>query len=69
MEAEAAAGRQDTRTLYRITSKLKGGDRNPEPPVKDSEGKTINSEADKIKRWKEHFESILNRKNQDTEQR
>lgn len=60
-EAERAAQRQDMRTLYRITSDLKGGYQNVDTPIKDKEGKHITSEEAKIERWKEHFETILNR--------
>ena len=31
------------------------------PPVKDKQGHCITREEDKIRRWKEHFETILNR--------
>jgi hypothetical protein len=60
-QAERAAKRGDMKTLYRITSELKGGSGNSEAPVKDREGNPISCEEEKIRRWKEHFESVLNR--------
>jgi hypothetical protein len=60
-EAETAARKQDMKTLYKITTELRGGHKNTEPPVKDKNGLVITSETEKIKRWKEHFETILNR--------
>ena len=60
-EAEAAAGRQDVRTLYKITKVLSGKQSSCNRPVKDAAGKVIPGEAERIMRWKEHFEAVLNR--------
>ena len=60
-EAEAAAGRQDARTLYKITKVLSGSYSSCNWPVKDSSGNIIPGEKEKVKRWKEHFETVLNR--------
>ena len=60
-EAEEAARRQDLKTLYRITKTLSGKYINNNVLVKDKEDNIIFSEADKITRWKEHFQTILNR--------
>ena len=60
-EAEEAAANQDLKTLYKITKNLKGGFTNNDMPVKDRDGNILASENEKLKRWKEHFEMILNR--------
>ena len=59
-KAEEAARRQDLKTLYRITQTLSGRYINNNVPVKDKED-IIFSEVEKITRWKEHFQTILNR--------
>ena len=61
VEAEAAAGRQDLRTLYRINKMSNNGFKNNDVPVKEIKGNVLSKEAEKLARWKEHFESILNR--------
>ena len=60
-EAEEAAGRQDLNTLYRINKMLNNGFKNNDVPVKDTDGNVLSNDAEKLARWKEHFESILNR--------
>ncbi|XP_043921714.1 cyclic nucleotide-gated cation channel beta-3 [Protopterus annectens] len=47
--------------LYDITKRLSGKYSKPERPVKDKQGKTINSIEHQLKRWVEHFEELLNR--------
>ena len=37
------------------------GFKNNDVPVKDTDGNVISKEVEKLARWKEHFESILNR--------
>ena len=59
--AEEAAGKQDLKTLYKINKTLNNGFKNSDVPVKDADGNVISKEAEKLTRWKEHFESILNR--------
>ncbi|KAI0234485.1 hypothetical protein LSAT2_015232, partial [Lamellibrachia satsuma] len=61
-DAEAAARRKDMKSLYQITKKLKG-DTGPNQnfPLKDADGKIITVEKEKIERWKEHFQQVLNR--------
>ena len=66
-EAEAAAGRQDAKTLYKITKVLSGKYSSCNQPVKDVSGKVIPGESERTKRWKEHFESVLNRPDPDRE--
>ena len=60
-EAEEAAGRQDLKTLYRINKMLNNGFKNNDVPVKGTDGNVLSKEAEKLARWKEHFENILNR--------
>ena len=66
-EAEAATGRQDAKTLYKITKVLSGKYSSCNQPVKDVSGKVIPGESERTKRWKEHFESVLNRPDPDRE--
>ena len=37
------------------------GFKNNDVPVKDTDGNVLSKEAEKLARWKEHFENILNR--------
>ena len=60
-EAEEAAGRNDLKTLYKINKQLNNGFKNCDVPVKNKNGMVIEKEAEKLQRWKEHFESVLNR--------
>ena len=61
-EAEEAAHQNDMKTVYQITRKLKGDfGQNCDRPVKDEDGTTLTSEDQKLRRWKEHFQKILNR--------
>ena len=60
-EAEEAASRQELKTLYRINKMLNNGFQNNDVPVKDTDGNALSKEAEKLARWKQHFESILNR--------
>ena len=60
-EAEEAAGRNDLKTLYKIDKQLNNGFKNCDVPMKNKNGMVIEKEAEKLQRWKEHFESVLNR--------
>ena len=60
-EAEEAADRNDLKTLYKIDKQLNNGFKNCDVPVKNKNGMVIEKEAEKLQRWKEHFESVLNR--------
>ena len=60
-EAEEAAGRIDLKTLYKINKQQNNGFKNCDVPVKIKNGMVIEKEAEKLQRWKEHFESVLNR--------
>ena len=59
-EAEEAAGRNDLKTLYKINKQLNNGFKNCDVPVKNKNGMVIEKEAEKLQRWKKHFESVLN---------
>ena len=61
-EAEQAAARGDSSTVYKITKKL-CGKRKQTPPVKDTNGQNITTEKEQAARWVEHFRSVLNRPN------
>ena len=54
-EAEAAAGRQDLKTLYRITKMLNNGFKNSDVPVKDTDGNVLSKEAEKLARLEGTF--------------
>ena len=60
-EAEEAAQRGNMKDLYDITRKLSGRFGRPERPVKDRQGNSIMGEEGQRKRWREHFEELLNR--------
>ena len=60
-EAEEAASRQGLKSLYRINKMLNNDFRSSDVPVKDANGNVLSKEAEKLARWKEHFEHILNR--------
>ena len=50
------------KTLYRITKRLNGDyGASQDQLVKDKYGRLISDEKEKISRWKEHFQRILNR--------
>ena len=61
-EAEAAAAQNDMKTVYEVTKKLKGNfGQNCDRPVKAEDGTTLTTEKEKLDRWKQHFQKILNR--------
>ena len=60
-EAEEAARRKEQSTVYKITRKLCGKKGTGDLPVRDKSGTLITSDAEKDKRWTEHFEEVLNR--------
>ena len=47
--------------LYDITKKLAGKRSKQERPVKDKAGKQLEGDEEQRRRWKEHFEELLNR--------
>lgn len=60
-EAEEAATKGNLREVYCITKKLSGRFQSSDMPIKDKNGKLLTSQEDQKKRWKEHFEELLNR--------
>ena len=60
-EAETAAAKGDTRTLYRITRELTGTVSAQPTVVQDKNGKILTKEAEQRERWAEHFSNLLNR--------
>uniref|UniRef100_H3B4N3 Reverse transcriptase domain-containing protein n=1 Tax=Latimeria chalumnae TaxID=7897 RepID=H3B4N3_LATCH len=61
-EAEKAAKLGDMGTLYKLTKFLSGMKKPTGTSVlKGKDGQILTKEKDKIKRWKEHFEEVLNR--------
>ncbi|KAL9952151.1 hypothetical protein ACROYT_G039364 [Oculina patagonica] len=62
MEAKTAAENNDIRTLYKTAKKMRGGyGTSQDKPVKTVDGRLIKGKSEKISRWKEHFETTLNR--------
>ena len=59
-EAEKAATRNDSRSLYKIVRDLTGSRPNCAIPIKDKSGKILLSEQDQNDRWVEHFSEVLN---------
>jgi len=61
VQAEEAARRNDSKTLYRIVKDLSGsGKAAPRIPVSESDEKTLKSQEQKAQRCKQHFQDILN---------
>jgi exonuclease III len=59
VQAEEAAGRNDSKTLYRIVKDL-SGKAAPRIPVSGADGKPLKSQEQEAKRWKQYFQDILN---------
>lgn len=61
-EAQEAATRNDSKTLYRLVRDLTGykGGSGRSVPVKDKSGKALLTEEDQNARWVEHFRETLN---------
>ena len=66
-EAEEAARQGDTRTLYRITRELAGARSVSCSVVTDKEGKPIANEEEQRARWAEHFKTVLNHPEPETQ--
>ena len=60
-EAERAASSGHMRTVYEVTRVLSNERRGTANVVKDKEGRVLSSQDERKKRWKEHFEEVLNR--------
>ena len=60
-DAETACSKGDIEPLYNITRQLSGKTSNSDTPVKDKNGNIITKPEDQLKRWREHFQEVLNR--------
>ena len=60
-DAENAAMKGNLGSLYNITRKLSGRSQSTNKPFKDIQGKIIKNMDEELKRWKDHFEKVLNR--------
>ena len=60
-QTEAAAANGHMRIVFQNTHRLAGKFSKPETSVKDRNGKTIFGKEEQLNRWKEHFQSLLNR--------
>ena len=60
-EAEDASAQGNMKQLYEITGKLAGKYKRTDRPIKDKNGNVLTSDEDQLKRWREHFEELLNR--------
>lgn len=60
-EAEEAAGKHHMKTLYSITKRLSNEKPKKCMAINDKDNQTITNSEDRRKRWKEHFNEILNR--------
>jgi hypothetical protein len=58
-QAEEAAGRNDSKTLYRIVKDLSGRAAQ-KVPIKGADGKPLKTQEEEANRWKQHFQGILN---------
>lgn len=58
---ERAASKGHLKTVYEITRTLSNERRGTLTAIKDKEGKILSSQEKRKKRWKEHFQEILNR--------
>ncbi|CAH1244317.1 Hypp7258 [Branchiostoma lanceolatum] len=60
-EDEQASARNDIRTVYQITKKVADSTKASSGPIKANEGSLLSREDDKLNRWAEYFEEVLNR--------
>ena len=60
-DAEEAASRGNLSEVYNITRKLSRKFQPADRPIRDLSGKLLTSQEEQRGRWREHFESLLNR--------
>ena len=60
-EAEDAAAQGNMKQLYDTTRKLAGKYKQTDGPANEKKGDILTSDGDQLKRWREHFEKLLNR--------
>ena len=59
-EAQEAANRNDTKSMYRIVRELTNWRSISSIPIKSKDGRTLVTEEEQSNRWMEHFEGVLN---------
>ena len=59
-DAEEAAFNGDIKTIYKITKQLINKNLTTQQPVKDENGRLLNSDEEQLARWRSHFSSVLN---------
>ena len=59
-EAQEAANRNDTKSMYKIVRELTNSRSISSIPIKSKDGRTLVTEEEQSNRWKEHFEGVLN---------
>ncbi|XP_065356710.1 uncharacterized protein LOC135951064 [Calliphora vicina] len=59
-EAENAAAAHNMKDLFKITKKIAGSRARRSVPVKNLQGQLLTNIDDQLKRWKQHFMSVLN---------
>ncbi|XP_063708921.1 craniofacial development protein 2-like [Culicoides brevitarsis] len=59
-QAEAAAAVYNMKDLYTITKRIANTNRSRNVPVKDKNGVLLTNVEDQLKRWREHFQEVLN---------
>uniref|UniRef100_A0A336M488 CSON002588 protein n=1 Tax=Culicoides sonorensis TaxID=179676 RepID=A0A336M488_CULSO len=59
-QAEAAAAVYNMKDLYTITRKISNTSKSRNVPVKDKNGVLLTNVEDQLKRWREHFQEVLN---------
>ena len=59
-EAQEAANRNDTKSMYRIVRELTNSRSISSIPIKSKGGLTLTTEEEQSNRWMEHFEGVLN---------
>ncbi|XP_063447098.1 uncharacterized protein LOC134726617 [Mytilus trossulus] len=60
-EAEKAASHGMMKTVYEVTRTICNEKQKPPQVIKDKSGNLLSTHEEKLKRWKEHFQEVLNR--------
>ena len=60
-EAEVASAQGNMKQLYGITRTLAGKYKHTDIPIRDKNDNVLTSDGDQLKRWRGHFEELLNR--------
>ncbi|XP_073831797.1 uncharacterized protein [Musca autumnalis] len=66
-EAEAAAGSNNMKELYKIIKRYTNNSQIRSQPIRDTNGKLLTNAEEQTKRWKQHFEKISNIDGDDSE--